>query len=69
MQSLLTECRKVAEEAALAGGRVLLDQRYAPLEITHKARQEVVTNVDRLADEAIRAVLTRYFPEHGLISE
>jgi myo-inositol-1(or 4)-monophosphatase len=69
MQSLLTECRKVAEEAALAGGRVLLDQRYAPLEITHKARREVVTNVDRLADEAIRAVLTRYFPQYGLISE
>lgn len=69
MQSLLKECRKVAEEAALAGGRILLARRYMPLEIAHKARQEVVTNVDRLADEAICAVLKRYFPEHGILSE
>jgi myo-inositol-1(or 4)-monophosphatase len=69
MQSLLTECCRVAEEAAMAGGRVLLAHRYEPLEITHKERQEVVTNVDRLADEAICGILTRHFPDHSIISE
>jgi myo-inositol-1(or 4)-monophosphatase len=69
MQNLLRECRKVAEEAAAAGGRVLLDHRYKPLEIAHKERQEVVTNVDRQADTVICDILRHYFPEHSLISE
>lgn len=68
-QRLLEECRQVAEEAAKAGGRVLLAHRYAPLEIEHKDRQEVVTNVDRLSDEAICTVLRRAFPTHAIVSE
>src|SRR5918912_1282400 len=69
MDTALQEFRKVAEEAAIAGGRVLLDYRFAPLEITHKDRQEVVTNVDTLADAAINRVLSHYFPDHSIISE
>lgn len=65
----LREYRLVAEEAARAGGQILLQYRYQPLEIAWKARQEVVTNVDRLADQAISAVLQRYVPEHTVISE
>lgn len=67
--SSLTEFRKIAEEAAQAGGRVLMQHRYQPLEIEHKDRQEVVTNVDRKADEAICAVIRHHFPDHSLISE
>ncbi len=69
MNTLLQECRKVAEAAAMAGGKVLIEHRYTPLEITHKARQEVVTNVDRLSDETICAMLRHYFPEYGIVSE
>jgi len=69
MDTALQEFRKVAEEAAIAGGRVLLEHRFAPLEITHKDRQEVVTNVDTLADAAIGSVLSHYFPDHSVISE
>ena len=69
MNTTLQEFLKVAEEAAIAGGRVLLEHRFAPLEITHKDRQEVVTNVDTLADAVIGSVLSRYFPEHSIISE
>src|SRR5437773_1620764 len=69
MDTTLHEFRKVAEEAAIAGGRVLLAYRFAPLEITHKDRQEVVTNVDTLADAAISSVLSHYFPDHSIISE
>jgi myo-inositol-1(or 4)-monophosphatase len=69
MNTTLQEFLKVAEEAAIAGGRVLLEHRFAPLEITHKDRQEVVTNVDTLADAAIGNVLSHYFPEHSIISE
>jgi myo-inositol-1(or 4)-monophosphatase len=68
-QRLLEECRQVAEEAAMAGGQVLLAHRYAPLEIEHKDRQEVVTNVDRLSDETICALLRRAFPKHAIVSE
>ena len=69
MNNILDEFRKVAEEAALTGGRILLEHRFAPLEITHKDRQEVVTNVDTLADTAIGDVIRRYFPDHSIISE
>src|SRR5919198_5671541 len=69
MDTALHEFRKVAEEAAIAGGRVLSEYRFAPLEITHKDRQEVVTNVDTLADAAISSVLSHYFPNHSIISE
>lgn len=69
MDQALHEYLKVAEEAAMAGGRVLLENRFLPLEITHKDRQEVVTNVDYLADAAIGQVLRHYVPEHGVISE
>jgi len=69
MDTALHEFRKVAEEAAMAGGRVLLEHRFAPLEISHKDRQEVVTNVDTLADAAISGVLSRYCPDHSIISE
>jgi myo-inositol-1(or 4)-monophosphatase len=69
MDGRLQEFLRVAEEAARIGGQVLLRHRYEPLEIAHKARQEVVTNVDRLADEAIYTLLSRHFPTHTIVSE
>lgn len=69
MDTTLQVFQQVAEEAARAGGRVLLEHRFMPLEISHKDRQEVVTNVDTLADTAISQVISRYFPEHSLITE
>jgi myo-inositol-1(or 4)-monophosphatase len=69
MDERLQEFLRVAEDAARAGGHVLLRHRYEPLEIAHKARQEVVTNVDRLADATIYNVLSRYFPDHTIVSE
>jgi myo-inositol-1(or 4)-monophosphatase len=65
----MKEFLKVAEEAAIAGGQILLQYRYMPLEIEHKERLEVVTNVDRLADTAICAILSHYFPDHAIVSE
>jgi myo-inositol-1(or 4)-monophosphatase len=69
MDTSLQALQHVAEEAARAGGRVLLEHRFMPLEISHKDRQEVVTNVDTLADAAISQVLNHYCPEHSLLSE
>src|SRR5262245_64716676 len=69
MDKAWQEFRMVAEEADIAGGRILLEHRFAPLEITRKDRQEVVTNVDTLADAAISSVLSRYYPDHSIISE
>jgi myo-inositol-1(or 4)-monophosphatase len=69
MGGTMKEFLKVAEEAARAGGRILLQYRYLPLEIEHKERLEVVTNVDKHADAAICAVLSHYFPDHAIVSE
>lgn len=48
---------------------MLLEHRFMPLEISHKERQEVVTNVDTLADAAISQVIRAHYPEHSLITE
>src|SRR4029450_1348891 len=69
MNNTLDEFRKVAEEAAIVGGRVLLEHRFAPLEITHKDRQEVGTNGETRADTDIGDVICHYFPDHSIISE
>ena len=69
MDGRLQEFLKVAEDAAAAGGRVLLQHRYEPLEIEHKAWHEVVTNVDKLADHAICQLIQHYFPDHAIVSE
>jgi myo-inositol-1(or 4)-monophosphatase len=69
MDGQMKEFLKVAEEAARAGGRILLQYRYQPLEVEHKARQEVVTNVDKLADAAICDLLRHYYPDHTIVSE
>ena len=40
-----------------------------PWKLPIKDRQEVVTNVDTLADTAIGNVIRHYFPDHSIISE
>jgi myo-inositol-1(or 4)-monophosphatase len=60
----------IATEAALSGGAVLLDN-WGKLEtIEEKGRVgDLVTNVDRQAEEVILTVLERHFPEHGILAE
>lgn len=60
----------IATEAALSAGAVLL-HNWGKLEtIEEKSRAgDLVTNVDRQAEEVILTILERHFPEHGILAE
>ncbi|MDX1947463.1 MAG: inositol monophosphatase family protein [Pirellulaceae bacterium] len=59
---------EVCVEAAQAGGEVLLDwqHRFKPRE---KGPKDLVTEADVAAQEAIRGILLRAFPDHDFLAE
>lgn len=64
-----TEAGAAALRAARAAGRVLKRKFYEPREVHSKGYRDIVTDADFAADRAARAVLTRAFPQHALVSE
>ena len=61
----------MAVRAARAGGDLILRyvDRVDTLTITSKQRNDFVSEVDRLAEEAIIGVLRRAYPDHGILAE
>jgi myo-inositol-1(or 4)-monophosphatase len=63
----LERLRGVAERAALAAGRVILDSPMPAAEL--KGRADYVTEVDRRAEEAVRGILERETPGVHVVGE
>ena len=63
----LQRLREVAERAALAAGRVILDSPMPAAEL--KGRADYVTEVDRHAEEAVREILERETPGVRVVGE
>jgi len=61
--------RNVALQAALDGGRVLMQKFGGALNIVHKGAVDLVTEADRRAEEAIVAILRGTFPCHDILAE
>jgi histidinol-phosphatase len=59
----------VAVEAARAAGEVALKYYRSGFDVTLKADATPVTQADRGAEEVIREVLGRAFPDHGFLGE
>jgi myo-inositol-1(or 4)-monophosphatase len=59
----------VATQLARAAGAALLRHRDGPLEVSYKARGEIVTAADVESDRIIRDGLARAFPADALYSE
>jgi myo-inositol-1(or 4)-monophosphatase len=61
---------EVAEAAARAGGRAVLDGRHR-LEVTrkHDDRANIVTSADLASQAAVTAVITEAFPGHAIVGE
>ena len=55
--------------AAQAAGEIAMKYYRGGFEVTIKADQTPVTQADREAEQAIKAVLRRAFPEHGFLGE
>jgi myo-inositol-1(or 4)-monophosphatase len=59
---------EVCMEAAKAGGQVLLDWQHRFV-VREKAARDLVTEADVSAQEAIREIIHKAFPEHDFLSE
>jgi histidinol-phosphatase len=65
----LDRALSAAVEAARAAGEVALRYYRTGFDVTLKADATPVTQADRGAEQAIREVLGRAFPEHGFLGE
>lgn len=63
------EFLSVAREAALTGGRILLEHFGKPLDVRKKGPVNLVTAADVAAEEAILSILRRSYPQHGFLLE
>src|SRR5678815_4717778 len=66
--SLMREFLSVCEQAARAGGQILLDwqHRFTPRE---KGLRDLVTEADVASQRAIREILLGRFPQHDFLGE
>lgn len=60
---------EVALEAARAGGKVVLDAADKPRNIEFKGTTDLVTETDKLSEDAVTNILRQRFPEHALLGE
>lgn len=64
----MSELVKVCEEAARAGGAILLDWRKR-FKVKEKGPADLVTEADLASQEAIRALVLGRFPDHDFLGE
>lgn len=63
------EAVAAAIQAAQAGGEIAMKYYRGGFQVTIKPDQTPVTQADREAEQAIKAVLRRAFPDHGFLGE
>ena len=61
--------KKIAIEAAVQGGRVLMQKFGSALTVSHKGEVDLVTEADRAAEETIVSVIRGTFPRHDILAE
>lgn len=61
--------RSIAEQAARAGGQVLLERFSSAHTIRSKGFRDIVTEADTASQDAILKIIRQHFPEHDVLSE
>jgi len=61
----------VAVRAARSAGNIIVRHidRLDRIEIRDKGRNDFVSDVDRMAEDEIRAILSQAYPDHGILGE
>ncbi len=59
----------VAEESAREAGKILRDNLGKIKEVEYKAKNSLVTEVDRLSESLIIKIIKSSFPSHGILAE
>ena len=65
----MQSCFAAAEEAARAAGALILENWQKFKQIEYKSAIDLVTEVDRSAEEKIVRILQRRFPDHSILAE
>jgi len=65
----MQSCDAAAEEAARAAGALILENWQKFKLIEYKSAIDLVTEVDRSAEEKIVRILQRRFPDHSILAE
>jgi myo-inositol-1(or 4)-monophosphatase len=65
----MEEFKKIAIQAALKGGEILNEHRGRVKHIGYKNEVNLVTEVDRISEEAILQIVKRNFPDHAILTE
>ncbi len=60
---------KIAEDAARAGGIILMKYLGQPLELEFKGDVDLVTKADRLSEESIVSIIRNTYPDHQILAE
>ncbi|MEJ2699978.1 MAG: inositol monophosphatase family protein [Desulfuromonadales bacterium] len=61
--------KQIGLQAALEGGRILMNKFGSSLSVTHKGEIDLVTNADQASEEAIVSVIRGTFPRHSILAE
>ena len=65
----MDELQKVALEAALQAGKILKDNIGKNFSVSYKADKNLVTDIDKLAENAILGIIKKRFPSHSILTE
>jgi myo-inositol-1(or 4)-monophosphatase len=65
----MQEFKKIAIQAALKGGEILSRHRGKVKKIGYKSEVNLVTDVDRISEEAILRIIKSNFPDHAILTE
>ncbi len=65
----MTDLLPFAEAVAREAGSLLRERFGAPLDVRHKGRIDLVTEVDVLSEQCIRRRIQARFPDHAILAE
>src|SRR4030066_1231930 len=60
---------KIAEDAARAGGLILMKYLGQPSDLEFKGDVDLVPKVDRLSEEVIVSIIRNAYPDHQILAE
>jgi myo-inositol-1(or 4)-monophosphatase len=61
--------KKIAIQGALKGGEILKEHRGRVKHIGYKDEVNLVTEVDKISEEAILQIIKKNFPDHAILTE